>query len=73
MSAATPTTVRADGLTFRQVPRFRVLDILTLAFHRPDLVNIEPNSDAIEREIMSGSTGIKGLAFWMETVEGVKS
>ena len=51
---------------------YHIADIRELAFHRPDLVNIEPNSDAIEREIRAGNTNIKGLHCWVETVAGVR-
>lgn len=64
--------VRAQGMAVRQAPRFEVTDIRALAFARPDLVRIEPNSDAINKEIRAGNTNIKGLRCWVETVAGVR-
>ena len=69
------STCNADewGIPRTEVPRFILMDIRELAFHRPDLVNIEPNGDAIVREIRAGNTNIKGLHCWVETVAGVRS
>ena len=64
--------VRAQGMAVRQVPRFEIIDIHEVAFSRPDLVRIEPNSEAINREIRAGNINIKGLRCWMETVAGVR-
>ena len=64
--------VRAQGMQVRQVPRYEVLDIREVALHRPDLVRIEPNGDAIVREIRAGNVQIKGLRCWVETVAGVR-
>ena len=63
---------RGDGVADTKVPRFEVLDIREVALHRPDLVRIEPNGDAIVREIRAGNINIKGLRCWMETVAGVR-
>lgn len=59
-------------VTKYEVPRFEILDIREVAFHHPHLVSVEPNSDAINREIRSGNINIKGLRCWMETVAGVR-
>ena len=68
------STCKVDewGIPRAEVPRFVLMDIRELAFHRPDLVNIEPNGDAIVREIRAGNTNIKGLRCWVETVAGVR-
>lgn len=64
---------RAEGMAVRQVPRFEITDIRALAFARPDLVRIEPNSNAINAEIRAGNLTITGLRCWMETVAGVRA
>ena len=63
---------RAEGMAVRQVPRFEITDIRALAFARPDLVRVEPNSNAINAEIRAGNLTITGLRCWMETVAGVR-
>lgn len=63
---------RAEGMAVRQVPRFEIIDIRALAFARPDLVRVEPNTMAINNEIKSGNLTITGLRCWMETVAGVR-
>jgi hypothetical protein len=57
----------ADG-----TPRFEITDIRALAFARPDLVRVEPNTMAINNEIKAGNLTITGLRCWMETVAGVR-
>ena len=63
------STNPTNRVTHYEVPRFEVIDIRLLAFHHPDLVNVEPNSEAIEMEIRRGHTHIKGLHCWMDTKE----
>lgn len=63
---------RAEGMAVRQVPRFEITDIRALAFARPDLVRVEPNSNAINAEIRAGNLTITGLRCWMDTVAGVR-
>lgn len=69
---AAPVVARAEGMAVRSAPKFRVTDIRSLAFARPDLVRIEPNAEAINREIRAGNLNITGLECWMETVAGVR-
>lgn len=72
-TAPSVSPARAEGMQVRRVPKFEVLDVRSLALARPDLVRIEVNAAAVNKEILAGNTTISGLKCWVETGVGVRS
>ena len=75
VSASLVTTpARSDGMTVRKVWKHRIIDIHALYAARPDLVSLEPKTNAINTAIrQGGDRKIPGLEIYEEIDTSVRS
>lgn len=63
---------QADGMTVRQVWKFKVTDVHALYQSHPSLVSVEPRAREINAAMAAGLRECPGLRIWSETVAGVR-
>jgi hypothetical protein len=64
---------RAEKMSVRKVWKHKVTNIHEVYRHKPELVNLEPRTNAILAEIRAGMTDCPGLEIWAEEEVTIRS
>jgi single-stranded DNA-specific DHH superfamily exonuclease len=64
---------RAEKMSVRKVWKYKVTNIHEVYRHKPELVNLEPRTNAILAEIRAGMTDCPGLEIWAEEEVTIRS